>query len=334
MADEHVWHGGDLDEARRLFPDAPEPWIDLSTGINPAPYPLPDLGEAVFQRLPAPGDLAALEATAAAAYGAADPATVVAGPGTQALINWLPRLRPPGRVAVVGPTYAEHALAWRLGGHEVVETARLDDPAEVLVVVNPNNPDGRVISRKKLGATADRLPRQGGWLVVDEAFIDLEPLDSLIPALPPATIVLRSFGKAYGLAGLRLGFAVAELSIANALRRALGPWPVSGPALAIGTQALADAGWRMSAAGEREADARRLDIVLSTAGRVTGGTRLFRLLETATAPRLFERLGRSGIWVRRFAGRPHHLRLRPPSGEIEWRRLDSALLCDPGEAQP
>lgn len=326
MGNDTIWHGGDLNEARGLFRDAPKPWIDLSTGINPVPYPVPVLAEALFHRLPSPRDLADLEAIAATAYDAIDPATVVAAPGTQALIGWLPRLRPRGRVAVLGPTYAEHALAWRLGGHEVVETASLDEPADVVVVVNPNNPDGRIFAQDALLDVAARLERLGGWLVVDEAFIDLEPVASLVRVLPPAAIVLRSFGKTYGLAGVRLGFAVAHRPIADRLRSALGPWAVSGPAIAIGAQALADAQWRRSTAAERADEAHRLDGLLRSVGRVVGGTRLFRLVETPLAPALFEHLGRQGAWVRRFQATPDRLRLRPPGTETEWRRLDRALV--------
>lgn len=319
-------HGGDLNQARGLFPDAPGPWIDLSTGINPVAYPIPTLPAALFQRLPPPGDVAALEAIAARAYGANDPRCVVAAPGTQALIGWLPRLRPPGRVAILGPTYAEHALAWRAGGHAVMETTRLDESAEVVVVVNPNNPDGRVFSRDALLEAAARLERRGGWLVVDEAFIDLEPVDGLAPSLPRAAIVLRSFGKTYGLAGLRLGFAVADPAVTDQLRGALGPWAISGPALAIGARALADGNWRLSAAADRAAEVRRLDDLLRSAGPVVGGTRLFRLMETGAAPALFEHLAHRGIWTRRFATLPDRLRLSPPGSEREWGRLEAALL--------
>lgn len=331
MADERdgIWHGGDLREADRLFPGAPRPWIDLSTGINPVPYPLPAIPPEAFARLPAPAEVAELEAIAAAAYGAPDPRAVVAAPGTQALIELLPRLRRPGRAAVVGPTYAEHAQAWRKAGHAVAQTNALE-PArdvDVMVVVNPNNPDGRRWPKAGLREAAELLARGGGWLVVDEAFADLEDdVDSLAPALPESAIVLRSFGKTYGLAGLRLGFAVASRGVADALRRALGPWAVSGPAIAIGKAALADRGWKAAAAAARAADARRLDALMAgVADRVVGGTRLFRLYELAGAPALFRHLGGSGIWTRRFQDDPSRLRLGLPASPSAWRRLEAAL---------
>lgn len=185
MEAEPIRHGGDLGEACRLFPSAPEPWIDLSTGINPIPYPWPAPEASAFTRLPAPADLASLEHAAAHAYGAR-PDHVVAAPGTQALIDLIPRLRPPGRVAVVGPTYAEHAASWARAGHAVSDAADLAAEADVVVVVNPNNPDGRVVPTRDLAAAAVRLAGRGGWLVVDEAFADLEPVESLCGAPPRA----------------------------------------------------------------------------------------------------------------------------------------------------
>lgn len=322
-------HGGDLGEAEELFPDGPRPWIDLSTGINPVPYPLPLIPAESFSRLPSQSELAKLEAVAATAYGAHDRRAVVAAAGTQALIRVLPRLRQPGRVAVLGPTYAEHALAWERAGHAVIEVGAFGDlpNADVIVLVNPNNPDGRTQSRTDLRTLARQAAAHGGWLVVDEAFADLEDFDSLASDLPENAVLLRSFGKTYGLAGVRLGFAIANLDVAAALRRSLGPWPVSGPAIAVGCAALADAGWRRTAALARAMDARRLDQVMAGAvDRVVGGTRLFRLYELARAPALFDHLCRQGIWVRRFQHNPSWLRLAPPPPPSAWDRLEAALL--------
>ncbi|MGY2051089.1 threonine-phosphate decarboxylase CobD [Methylobacterium sp. JK268] len=322
-----IRHGGDLGEARRLFPDAPLPWIDLSTGINPVPYPCPPFDASLLARLPAPAEVAALEAAAARTYGA-DPAEAVAAPGTQALIAWLPVLRPQGRVAVIGPTYAEHAAAWAQAGHAVATVANLDEAAraDVAVVVNPNNPDGRVTPRPALLEAAGRLAERGGLLVVDEAFADLEPVASLCEAVPEAAMVLRSFGKTYGLAGLRLGFAVARAPLAARLRAALGPWAVSGPAIAAGLAALPDRAWREAAAASRRADAERLDGLLAQAGaRLVGGTCLFRTADFPDAPALFARLGRAGLFVRRFEAAPDRLRFGLPGTAAAWERLERAL---------
>ena len=176
-------------------------------------------------------------------------------------------------------------------------------------------------------ALADRLARHGGLLVVDEAFADFEAGISIAPALPhPAVVVLRSFGKAYGLAGLRLGFALAEARTAELIRSALGPWAVSGPAISVGSRALLDRGWVASAAARLGRDAAALDHCLSGAGlRIVGGTRLFRLAEGAHAPELFQRLGTAGLLVRRFPDRPHWLRFGVPGDAEVWERLRAAL---------
>lgn len=323
-----IAHGGDLDAARALFPRAELPWIDLSTGINPVPYPCPPLEASAFRRLPSRADLEGLLDVAARTYGVPDPRHVVAAPGTQILIETLPRLRPRSRVAVVGPTYGEHEAAWLRGGHEVAVVPDLPDgeEADVVVLVNPNNPDGRTWPVAPLLDLAGRLHRRGGWLVVDEAFIDLEPLDSLGAQLRRGLVVLRSFGKTYGLAGIRLGFALAEPASATRIAEALGPWAVAGPALAIGRAALADGAWLREAGAARHADALRLDRLLAArGGRVVGGTRLFRTAAFADAPALFQALGEAGLYVRRFAADPRRLRFGLPAETTEWCRLSRAL---------
>jgi cobalamin biosynthetic protein CobC len=323
-------HGGDLGEARRRFPAAPEPWIDLSTGINPVAYPLPVLPAEAWQRLPAPADEAMLLAAARKAYRVPDAAGIAAAPGTQILIELLPLLAgPPREVAVIGPTYGEHAHAWRKAGFSVREVSGLAeaDAAAIVVVVNPNNPDGRIIPPDTLAGVASRLAASGGLLVVDEAFADFAPEASVIPHLPPATIVLRSFGKTYGLAGLRLGFAIAAPDLVGRLAGRLGPWAVPGPAIHVGRAALSDPAWLAAARADRERDAARLDALLSPLGTVAGGTALFRLLETPRAAGLFDRLGQHGIHVRRFAARPDRLRFGLPPDEAAWRRLASALAA-------
>jgi cobalamin biosynthetic protein CobC len=328
MGDERIWHGGDLGEARRLFPDAPAPWIDLSTGINPIAYPLPALPACAFTRLPEPADHAALEETAARAYGVADPACVIAAPGTQALISLLPFLVGARTVAVVAPTYGEHARSWRATGALVREVAGPEEAgdADVLVLVSPNNPDGRVFPRAVLRDLAGGLAARGGLLVVDEAFADLEPVESLAADLPEGALVLRSFGKTYGLAGVRLGFALVRGGLGARLRAALGPWAVSGPAIAVGRAALADRAWREAAMRARAADAARLDRLLAPlAGGAVRGTNLFRTIETGHAPEIFATLGRAGIWVRRFQDAPGRLRFGLPGTEQAWTRLERAL---------
>jgi cobalamin biosynthetic protein CobC len=323
-----IQHGGDLGAARLLFPGAPEPFIDLSTGINPYPYPVPQLPPDLFARLPEQAALDRLTEIAAQAYGAPSGAHVVAAPGTQILLPLVAALVRPGRAAVLGPTYAEHTRAAARSGHQVEEVAELAGlrNAALAVVVNPNNPDGRIIAREALLDIASGLPA-GGLLVVDEAFMDVgAPGQSLAPDCGRDIVVLRSFGKFFGLAGLRLGFALADPAIAARLRAGLGPWAVAGPALAIGATALADRSWGETTRAHLAQAAVRLDQVLAAAGiEVAGGTSLFRLARTRAAPELFHHLGRAGILVRRFAGEATWLRFGLPAGEPAWRRLAAAL---------
>jgi cobalamin biosynthetic protein CobC len=330
-----VPHGGDLDAARAAFPDAPEPWLDLSTGINPAAYPLPKLAPTAWTRLPGAGALAALEEAARRAYGAAPEVCVVAAPGSQALIQLLPRLLRPGRVAVLAPTYGEHAPAWRAAGHSVTEVR---DPAEcdqadVVVLTHPNNPDGRVLPQAmlaELGARAAKATEAGrdALLVIDEAFADVMPGVSYAPDLSRSgrAVVLRSFGKFFGLAGLRLGFALTgDAELAGRLRALLGPWAVSGPAIAIGTAALSDVAWQQGMRATLDQAAARLDALLVEAGfSVLGGTPLYRFVASEAAERWYDALGRRGILVRRFPDQPQRLRFGLP-GERDWARLADAL---------
>jgi cobalamin biosynthetic protein CobC len=322
-------HGGNLADARRLFPDAPEPFIELSTGINPHPYPLPHLPAEAFTRLPEPADALRLAAVAATAYGAPSAACVVAAPGTQILLTPVAALVPPGKAAVLGPTYGEFSRAAARAGHGVVEVCDVSGlrEADLAVIVNPNNPDGRILDRRDLNDLLDARRRRG-LMVVDEAFMDAGPEGMSLcgDVEPGGVIVLRSFGKFFGLAGIRLGFAVAAPAIATRLAAALGPWAASGPAIATGEAALADAAWIQAMRGRLEGDARRLDAMLAAAGmEVAGGTSLFRLVRTAAAARIFHRLGRAGILVRRFPEQADRLRFGLPENEAAWRRLRDAI---------
>jgi cobalamin biosynthesis protein CobC len=242
-------------------------------------------------------------------------------------------LAAPGRAAVLGPTYSELARAATIAGHRTNEVRSLSDltEADLAIVANPNNPDGRLTDRTDLLRLADALRRRGGLLVVDEAFMDAgHGLSSLAGDIGCGNIiVLRSFGKFFGLAGLRLGFALAAPPLAVRLAAALGPWAVSGPAIAIGVAALADRSWIAATRTRLVDEARRLDAVLATAGiDIIGGTPLFRLARRKG--NLFGHLGYAGIWVRRFVDAPDWLRIGLPADEPAWERLAKALATFAG----
>ena len=327
-----IRHGGQLSLLRRRYPEAPEPPIDLSTGINPFPYPVPPIPETAYTRLPEPVHIRALKEAAAAAYGARDPDLIAVAPGTQILISTLPRILPAERVVVRSPTYGEFAAAWSAAGATVVESAGIEslEEGDVAILCNPNNPDGRGLAPERLRQLQDRRAPAGGRLIVDEAFAEFSEAElSIVPAAPrPGTIVLRSFGKAYGLAGMRLGFLIAEPDIARQVEEALGPWPVSGMAIHVAVAALGDEGWREEMTERLARTCRRLDTLLSSQGlEAVGGTSLFRLVRHDKAPEIAAALGRAGILVRDFPERPDWLRFGMPPDGVAWKRLEAALAA-------
>ena len=323
-------HGGNLSGLRQRFPDAPEPLIDLSTGINPYSYPLPAIPETAYTRLPEEAQIRRLRETAALAYGARDPGLIAVAAGTQLLISTLPRILPAAQVAVRAPTYGEHTAAWSAAGAAVLEGTGADvlQSGDVAVVCNPNNPDGRRLDAAALEALQARRAQRGGRLIVDEAFAEFgEAHLSAVPLVPQqGLIVLRSFGKAYGLAGVRLGFLIAEPDVVKRVERALGPWPVSGVAIHLACIALADTAWRQATADRLARAGDRLDSLLAARGmEAVGGTSLFRLVRHGNAPAVAETLGQAGILVREFPDRPDWLRFGLPPDEDAWTRLDGAL---------
>ncbi|WP_244500328.1 threonine-phosphate decarboxylase CobD [Methyloceanibacter methanicus] len=330
MTDAPLSHGGDLGAARALFPHAPEPFVDLSTGVNPHPYPIADLVREDFAHLPEPAALERLTQLAAAYYGAPSADNVVAAPGSQVLMALIADRIPRGRAAILRPTYAEHARVAAFAGHEVETVWTLAElcGASLAVVVNPNNPDGRLAAKDDLLSLAAHQKAQGGVLVVDEAFMDVGPygetMSDSVEEVPVA--VLRSFGKFFGLAGMRLSFAVTGRELACHLRARLGPWPVSGPALAIGAAALADRAWIDSTRIDLRAASKRLEALLRKANlEPVGKTDLFCLVRSRHAQEMFKRLGEAGVFVRRFDGNEQLLRFGLPGTETEWRRLRDAL---------
>ncbi|WP_182083952.1 threonine-phosphate decarboxylase CobD [Aureimonas sp. ME7] len=326
----HLVHGGALGAAIARFGGALETWLDLSTGINPVPPPMPALSPAVFARLPERAAEEALIASACCFFGAGESAAIAIAPGSQALISLLPHLLPPAEAAILAPAYAEHARAFRAAGHRVRAMPGLGDlgaNTQTVVMVNPNNPDGRRFARAELLALADQLAEGGGLLVVDEAFMDADPCETLSgDAGRPGLVVLRSFGKFFGLAGLRLGFALGEPRLMAAIAERLGPWAVSGPALAVGAALMGDAAL---VATLRRDIALRADLTRGAIGgaglEAFGDAALFALVEVPGAHALFEALARRHILTRPFADQPNWLRIGQVRDEAEAERLRTAL---------
>ena len=316
-------HGGNLDVAQRRFGGRPEDWIDLSTGINRHPYPIPELPPHLWSALPSRAEIESLHGAARQAYGTAAPVLAIAG--AQAAIELLPRLAPPGAAKILVPTYGEFAHVLRAAGWSVEGVSDFEAlaGADLAIVVNPNNPDGRHHDPQRLKALASRV----GRLVIDESFADAVPELSLASQAGRAgLLILRSFGKFYGLAGLRLGFALGGEADIAMLAGMVGPWPVSGVAIEIGRHALLDRTWANQTRVWLTRDAKRLDEMARNAGwELVGGTPLFRLYETGDGARAQERLARAQIWSRVFKDGPSRLRLGLPGDETEWQRLSMAL---------
>ena len=324
-------HGGRLRQAARQWGIPLADWLDLSTGINPWAYPVPGISIAAWQRLPEEED--GLEAAARSYYGAHH---VLALAGSQAAIQTVPKLLPPGRAAVLAPSYAEHAAAWVKAEWAVTPFApgRLEEVAKdhnVVVVVNPNNPTGERITARRLRAAARALAKRGGLLVVDEAFADADPRDSLADLAgtraAPNIVVLRSVGKFFGLAGARVGFAIARPELLEALADAIGPWAVSGPSRVVVRTALEDRAWQAEMRQELAGAALRLETLLQVTLGASTGTPLFRWLPHPRADWVHEELARRGILVRLFleVDGSSSLRFGLPGSEDEWQRLETAL---------
>jgi cobalamin biosynthetic protein CobC len=316
-------HGGNLDQAQQRFGGRAEDWIDLSTGINRLPYPVGEVSMRAWSALPSRGEIDALHRAAQHAYRTS--AAIVAMGGAQAAIQLLPQLKPPGRARILAPTYNEYAGVLSAAGWDVQEVGELDATAgaDLAVVVNPNNPDGRCFAPVDLLALLPRV----GRLVIDESFADAAPQLSLAPeADRPGLMILRSFGKFYGLAGLRLGFALGQAADIAKLAAMSGPWPVSGVAIAVGCRALRDDDWAKATSARLARDSVRLDAIAQAQGwTLIGGAPLFRLYETPDALATQEGLARGHIWSRVFAQQPTWLRLGLPGDESEWLRLAEVL---------
>ncbi|MDD1450575.1 aminotransferase class I/II-fold pyridoxal phosphate-dependent enzyme [Sphingomonas sp. H160509] len=315
-------HGGRIDLAAVHYPDAPRPWLDLSTGINPYAWPTESVPTVDLHSLPSPAAIADLEASAAAVFGTtAD--RVVALPGTELGLRMLAALDLPSPVRFVVPSYATHAEA--IDGAVPIARATSETVADgTLLLANPNNPDGHRDTPQRLLTIA----RSGAFLIVDEAFADVAPESSLIPLLRPddRAIVFRSFGKFFGLPGVRLGFMIGPPEYVAEMRQRLGSWPISAHAVAYGIAAYRDAAWIATARVSIVERAARLNAMLARRGLYARGEcALFRLIETDAAPALFERLAQVGILTRTFDHSPRWLRMGVPGSDQAFARLDEAL---------
>jgi cobalamin biosynthetic protein CobC len=305
-------HGGGLDAAIGRYGGDRASWLDLSTGINPMPYPMPTLPADAWTALPDQAAFDRLYDLARSFWNVPKEAAVIGATGASAIIAALPRVIAPGEVCIPGPTYNEHGAAFR-----AAEWSLGQDPSHAIVAVHPNNPDGRLWQ-------ADAL--EAPFVIIDESFCDIAPEQSLIHlANRPGTVVLKSFGKFWGLAGLRLGFAIGDPAMIAKLTDLLGPWQISGPALSIGAEALADPQWADATRARLQSDASRLDGLITASGaELLGGTTLFRLYKVKDAKAARDHLAQHHIWSRVFPYAPDWLRLGLPAPD-RWAQLEAAF---------
>lgn len=317
-------HGGNLDAAIAEFGGVRSDWIDLSTGINPSAYPVPKIPYTAWTALPTRSEMEQLVNVARKTY--RTDSACLATAGAQAGIQMIPRLLPVGTARVLGPTYNEHAASLNASGWRVETVTSLSDlsGADLAVVVNPNNPDGSRYTPDALVSLSSKV----GQLIVDESFADPHPELSVAPVLHSLSnvIVLRSFGKFYGLAGMRLGFVLGSEKLIGDLRDLSGPWPLNGAAIYTGTKALSDEKWQNRTITRLENAANRLDQLCARAGwTAIGGTTLFRLYETLDPANAQNQLARYKIWSRIFPYSKKWIRLGLTHGEANWKRLEDAL---------
>ncbi|WP_286235147.1 threonine-phosphate decarboxylase CobD [Thalassotalea sediminis] len=328
-------HGGQLRKVSEQYHIPVDEWLDLSTGIAPFSYPVPAIPQIIWQQLPqySPELL-----TAAKQYYHCD--NVLVSNGSQAIISILPTLwqkqnRKSTQVYLPFKGYKEHAQAWGNAGFEVHwyydELPALEQLTSncVLVVINPNNPTGKLFSRGTLTIYQRAVTERQGLFIIDEAFMDvITPNQSMSGYINGNnTLVLKSFGKFFGLAGLRIGFIIANQQWLTLLAEHLGPWQVNGPAQFIAVKAMQDAKWQ--AQQKEKLSQQRLalkKLLLNYFGDDINGTDLFltvNLNNQSQAMYMYDSLCQQGVYVR-LTDDQHSLRFGIPKPE-DMERLSNSL---------
>ena len=319
-------HGGNIDFASARYGFASGDMLDLSTGISPFVYPLPPINVDALQPLPTATAHDACITASRHAYGVPEQLAITAGAGTQAFLQIIPRLVKTGTVWIRQPTYNEHVHCWADAGHHIVDGDIMPDEADHAVVVFPNNPTGDRYA--DLVSLASDIERKGGLLVIDGAFLDNAEGANLLVDLSVFSCVihLRSFGKFFGLAGVRLGFAIASQIHSDSMAGILGPWAINNVALIAGSTALRDDAWIANQKGTLERQSAELAKMLTNANlEIIGGTLLFQTIRDADAVSLHKHLAKAGIWARVYREWPDLMRFGLPRDRNEMDQLYNSI---------
>ena len=317
-------HGGNIDEAAKRYGVNADEMYDLSTGISPIAYDCPLPSSAAYQALPVATKLEALCAAARHAYDVPQHAAICAGAGSQALLSALPYLMDkPRLVWCPEPTYNEHRHRWELAGHHVDGGADCPADADIIILGQPNNPSGRLWSQSEMMGYLAHVKDRGGFLVIDEAFADpVAGASFMAHAGDEALIILRSVGKFYGLAGLRVGFAIGGVSRIESLTDVIGPWPISGPAQDVACQALLDDTWREAHQKRLIVMAQEMHDLMQEVGLTSiAHTPLFVTISHPKAHDLHHYLAQHGFWTRIYQNDKTMLRLGLLADRQAFRKL-------------
>ena len=342
MSGQMLIHGGQLSDIALRYNIAGEKWLDLSTGIAPTTYPVGLLPAMCWQRLPQQS-----EALLKAARDYYQTPSLLATAGSQSIIQALPQLCTLQGFAhtrvwlpVVG--YQEHRKAWQSAHYQTLDYQDTPDitlikQGDIVLVINPNNPSGKLHTRQQLTDLLLAVSAKKGVLIIDEAFMDATPEHTMATLLAShsnlldnninqdALIILRSVGKFFGLAGIRLGFVIARDYWLKPMADVLGPWAVNGPAQFVGIQALTDKRWQKEQRTALNHLSGRLEsLLVEVFAQPIRGTSLFKTLLIPQAPALFHALCMQGIYVR-LCDEKNALRFGIPD-EQGLKQLESVLL--------
>lgn len=331
-------HGGDLSSVKEKYSDARYPWIDLSTGINPRAYPWEkkiDLTALAgyAAKLPQSSDVKKCTSIWLKYLNVKDRNNWLLTAGSQAIINILPSIFPDHKGIILKPNYNEYERTWcrHLREYTTITRDKFDVNLlannSVVMITNPNNPDAHLWQLEQIIHIANELAEKNGFLVLDEAYTDLCTDISLTTcSIPDNVLLLRSLGKFFGLAGLRIGLTKLPSKLYAKTADDMGPWTVSSISMAIAQMALSDTEWISNTLKSLKLNMEKLEsILLEHDFKIIGNTDLYCLVQHEQSSMVVDKLNRSGIYVRTFSDNPSLIRFGLPKNDIEYKRLQEAL---------